>query len=243
MNDKEYVEEIDLLRIFEVIKKNIFAFLAVCLFTCTIAFLITKFAMKEEFSATSKLIIVQKADASNSSQNYTYSDLQMSQKLANTYSQIIMSDAIADPVVSNMKAQGFELSSKDYADIVTVSSANNTEVINVKTVTNDPEFSAKLANEIARVFESKIYDIMQIENVTTLSEAKVPTRKSGPSTIRNVAIGGILGLLLCGIYTVINVLTDTKVKTEEEVKQIFNYPIIGSIPFFEINIKEDEDDE
>ena len=54
--------------------------------------------MKEEFTATAKLIIVQKSDAASAQQNYTYSDLQLSQKLANTYSQIIMSEAISDPV-------------------------------------------------------------------------------------------------------------------------------------------------
>lgn len=243
MDDNQYVEEIDLLKIFEVIKKNILLFLGICLLSCTVAFMVTKFLIQEEFTATSKLIIVQKSDAVSNSQNYTFSDLQMSQKLANTYSQIMMSDAIADPVVNNMKSYGFDINTKDYKDYVKVSSANNTEVMNITVTTNDPELSAKLANEVAAVFESKIYDIMQIENVTTLSQAKVPTKKSGPSTIRNVAIGGIIGLLICGLYTIIFLLTDTKVKTEEEVKKIFDYPIIGSIPDFEITNREVQEDE
>ena len=88
-----------------------------------------------------------------------------------------------------------------------------------------------------------IYDIMQIENVTTLTEAKIPQKKSGPSTIKNVAIGGLIGLVICGIITLISLFTDTKVKTEEEVKQIFDYPIIGSIPYFEIKEAEEEVDD
>lgn len=243
MDDIQYVEEIDLLKIYEVIKKNILLFIGICLLSCTVAFMVTKFLIQEEFTATSKLIIVQKSDAVSNSQNYTFSDLQMSQKLANTYSQIMMSDAIADPVVNNMKSYGFDINTKDYKDYVKVSSANNTEVMNITVTTNDPELSARLANEIAAVFESKIYDIMQIENVTTLSQAKVPTKKSGPSTIRNVAIGGIIGLMICGLYTIIFLLTDTKVKTEEEVKKIFDYPIIGSIPDFEITNREVQEDE
>ena len=243
MDDTHYVEEIDLLKILEIIRKNILLFLAICILSCTAAFMVTKYLMKEKFTATSKLIIVQKADAVSNSQNYTYSDLQMSQKLANTYSQIMMSDAIADPVVNNMKSYGFDMNAAKYKDYVVVSSANNTEVMNVTVTTNDPELSARLANEVAAVFESKIYDIMQIENVTTLSQAKVPTKKSGPSTLRNVAVGGIIGVLLCGIYAAISLLTDTKVKTEEEVKKIFDYPIIGNIPDFEVINKEVEEDE
>ena len=123
-----------------------------------------------------------------------------------------------------------------------VSSANNTEVMNIEVTTNDPQLSAEIANEVVDVFEEKIYDIMQIENVTTLTDAKVPEKKSGPSTLKNTAIGGVIGLLICAAIVVLQLFTDTKVKTEEEVKKIFDYPIIGSIPDFEIKDTEADED-
>ena len=83
---------------------------------------------------------------------------------------------------------------------------------------------------------------MQIENVTTLTDAKVPEKKSGPSTLKNTAIGGAIGLLICAAIVVLQLFTDTKVKTEEEVKKIFDYPIIGSIPDFEIKDAEADED-
>ena len=104
-----------------------------------------------------------------------------------------------------------------------------------------------MAKELAKnykpsEFEDKIYDIMQIENVTTLSDAKVPQRKSGPSTMKNTAIGGAIGLMICAGIVVLQLFMDTKVKTEDEVKKIFDYPIIGSIPDFEIKDAEVEED-
>ena len=60
--------------------------------------------------------------------------------------------------------------------------------------------------------------------------------------MRNTMIGGIAGLLICAAITFLQLFTDTKVKTEEEVKKIFDYPIIGSIPDFEIKDGEAEDD-
>ena len=239
-HDEEY--EIDLLQVFEIIKEKLILFILICMVCCTIALCLTKFAMKEEFTATAKLIIVQKSDSATQ-QNYTYSDQQLSQKLAATYSQIIMSEAISDPVISNLNLYDeYGIDSKKYEKIVKVSSANNTEVINVDVTTNDPVLSADIANEVVKVFEDKIYDIMQIENVTTLTEAKVPQKKSGPSTLKNTLIGGILGVLICAAITIIQLFTDTKVKTEEEVKKIFDYPIIGSIPDFEIKDTEGEED-
>ena len=244
MNEREYDDEIDLSQIFGIIKEKLLLFILICMVCCTVALCITKFVMKEKYTATAKLIVVQKSNSSTAQQNYTYSDLQLSQKLAATYSEIIMSEAISDPVISNLDLfNKYEIDAEEYEKIVKVSSANNTEVIDIEVETEDPKLSAEIANEIATVFEDKIFDIMQIENVTTLTDAKVPQKKSGPSTLINVAIGGILGLLICAVITVIQLFTDTQVKTEEEVKQIFDYPIIGTIPDFEIrDVGEDEDD-
>ena len=243
MNENDYEYEIDLVQIFEIIKEKLILFILICMVCCTVALCVTKFLMKEQFTATSKLIIVQKSDSATA-QNYTYSDQQLSQKLASTYSQIIMSEAISDPVISNLDLFNlYGIDSDKYRSIVKVSSANNTEVIDVSVTTGDPVLSADIANEVVNVFESKIYDIMQIENVTTLTEAKVPTKKSGPSTMKNTMIGGLLGLVICGLITIIQLFTDTKVKTEDEVKKIFDYPIIVSIPDFEIRDKEVNEDE
>jgi len=244
MNENDYEYEIDLMQILEIIKEKLILFILICMVCCTVALCITKFVMKEEFTATAKLIIVQKSDSASAQQNYTYSDQQLSQKLASTYSQIIMSEAISDPVISNLNLYDlYEIDSEEYGKIVDVSSANNTEVIDVSVKTNDPKLSADIANEIVSVFEEKIFDIMQIENVTTLTDAKVPEKKSGPSTIKNTVIGGLLGMMICAAITVLQLFTDTKIKTEDEVKKIFEYPIIGNIPNFEIKSGEvDEDD-
>lgn len=243
MNEHDYEDEIDLTQIFEIIKDKLILFILICMVCCTIALCVTKFLMKKEYTATAKLIVVQKSDSVSAQQNYTYSDLQLAQKLAATYSQIIMSEAISDPVITNLDLYDkYEIDSEKYGKIVKVSSANNTEVMNIEVTTNDPQLSAEIANEVVDVFEEKIYDIMQIENVTTLTDAKVPEKKSGPSTIKNTAIGGAIGLLICAAIVVLQLFTDTKVKTEEEVKKIFDYPIIGSIPDFEIKDTEADED-
>lgn len=243
MNERDNEYEIDLLQVWEIIKEKLILFILICMVCCTIALCITKFVLKEEYTATAKLIVVQKSDSASAQQNYTYSDLQLSQKLAATYSQIIMSEAISDPVISNLDLfNKYEIDSEKYGKIVKVGSADNTEVMNINVTTNDPALSADIANEVVDVFEEKIYDIMQIENVTTLTDAKVPQKKSGPSTLKNTMVGGLLGLVICGIITVLQLFTDTKVKTEEEVKKIFDYPIIGSIPDFEIKDTEDDED-
>ncbi len=225
------VIEIDFRQILEATKKVFKPCLAIILLCSIVFFAVTYFILPKEYTATAKLIVVQKSNSQ--SQQVTYSDIQASQKLVTTYSEIMKSEAISDDVIRNLK---LDIDSEKYNKIVTISSANDTEVINVSVVTEDPQLSADLANEVVEVFTRKIYSIMQIENVTILNEAKIPDEKSGPNTLKNTLLGFAVGIVLSGCLVMFVLLTDRKVKSEEEVKKIFNYPIIGIIPEVELKV-------
>lgn len=146
-----------------------------------------------------------------------------------------MSEAVSDVVINNLDLNNkYGIDTKAYNQMVTVTPEDNTEVMSIKVETSEPELSAKMANEIVRVFIDKIYDIYDVQNVSILNNAKVPKTKSAPSAFKTALIGCFAGTLICAIIVVIKLFTDTKVKTEEEVKSIFDYPIIGSIPEFDL---------
>lgn len=237
MNDD--VVEIDLLQIWNIIKKNIITIISICLLCSAIGFSCAKFLLPKQYKTSTKIIVVK--DETESTSSVTVSDLQISQKLATVYKQIIMSEAISDEVIANLDLDtkyGFE--TKDYSKIVNVTSEDNTEVLTVSVETTDPELSANIANEIVDVFIGKIYDIYDVKNVSVLNRAKVPEKKSGPSGLKYTMIGGCLGLLISAAIVMIKLLTDTKVKTEDEIKEIFDYPIIGTIPDFAVEDDEQE---
>lgn len=240
MNNRDDFVEIDLLRVLEIVRNEILIILAIFIVCCTAGYAFGRFFVEDKYTATAKMIVLQDSN-SNSNSNYTSSDQAFAQKLVNTYSQIIMSDAIADPVVTNLDLlKRYGINSAGYKNIVSVSSADNTEVINVSVTTNDPVLSADIANEVVNVFEEKIYSIMKIENVTTLTSAKTPTSRSG-SDNKYISIGAIIAAVISIIMVLIIYFTDSKVKTEDEVKQIFDkYPIIGSIPEFDAGNQEDK---
>lgn len=217
---------IDLSRFWEEFKKIWLRCLTITVLFTVCGYLISAFLLTEVFTATSRLIIVQQS-GTETTQQITYNDVQLSQKLVNTYTEIIKSEAILDKVIDNLN---LNYNSEELNELLKVSSVNNTEVIDVSITTENPELSAKITNEIVDVFQKEIYEIMNVSNVTVLNEAKIPEEKSGPSNIKNSLIGLAIGIILSGIMLTIRVLTDTKVKTEEEVRAIFDYPIIGVIP-------------
>lgn len=227
-------DTIDLLKLFEIVMKNIVWFIIVIILCGTVAYAGTTLLIDKTYSATATVIIVQNNN-SNASQAVTYNDVQLSQKLVSTYTQILQSEAIGDSVVANLDLYDkYEIDTEKLNKMVEVKAASNTEVMNITATSKDPKLSADIANEMVSVFKKKIFDIMSVENVTVLNSAKIPTKPSGPSVLKNTAIGMMVGAVLCGIYAVVVLLTDTKVKTEEDVKKIFDYPVIGIIPEFKV---------
>lgn len=235
-------DTIDLLKLFEIVMKNIVWFIIVIILCGTVAYAGTTLLIDKTYSATATVIIVQNNN-SNASQAVTYNDVQLSQKLVSTYTQILQSEAIGDSVVANLDLYDkYEIDTEKLNKMVEVKAASNTEVMNITATTKDPKLSADIANEMVSVFKKKIFDIMSVENVTVLNSAKIPTKPSGPSVLKNTAIGMMIGAVLCGIYAVIVLLTDTKVKTEEDVKKIFDYPVIGVIPEFKVEERGKDND-
>lgn len=217
---------IDLGRFWETFKKTWGICVVITLVTTIIGFLISAFLLTEVYTATSRLIIVQQQNA-EANQAITYNDVQLSQKLVNTYTEIIKSEAVLDKVSENLN---IIYDATDLKGMLAVNSVNGTEVIDVSITSQRPELSADIVNEIVDVFQKEVYQIMNISNVTVLNEAKVPTHKSGPSNTKNAAIGFMVGFMISGLIVVIKTLKDTKIKTEDEVRAIFDYPIIGVIP-------------
>lgn len=233
MNEVEE-DVIDLSEVLGVVKKNLVLFISIVLVCAGISFSVVNFAMEDEYTSTAKIIIVQNND--NAVQNsLTYSEVQLSQKLANTYKQIIMSEAISDTVIKELNLEKYGIDTNVFNSMVTVNSIDNTEVMSVSVVSNDPVLSASIANKTVDVFIRKIPNIMKVENVSVLSNAKIPSRKSGPSVKTGVIIGAVIGIFICAAITLIKILTDTQVKTEEEVKKILDYPIIGNIPEIDLD--------
>ena len=166
-------DTIDLLKLFEIVMKNIVWFIIVIILCGTVAYAGTTLLIDKTYSATATVIIVQNNN-SNASQAVTYNDVQLSQKLVSTYTQILKSEAIGDSVVANLDFYDkYEINSAKLNSLVEVKAANNTEVMNITATTKDPKLSADIANEMVSVFQKKIYDIMSVENVTVLRKGKI----------------------------------------------------------------------
>ena len=118
-----------------------------------------------------------------------YTDLQMSQKLVETYSEIVKSERIADIVIEQL---GLDLTANELNSKISVSHVGSTEILKITVKDADPQLAALMANTVSQVFQQEINEMMEVDNVSTIDVAKVPQYPVSPNKVMNLAVAGVL---------------------------------------------------
>src|SRR5699024_4106237 len=114
---------------------------------------------------------------------------------------------------------------------IQVSSEQDSQVVTVTVKDPDPELATEIANTTVHVFQDKVPDLMNVDNVNILSEAvtKAEPKPVEPKPMLNIAIAILLGAMLgVGLAFLLEYL-DTKLRTEEDIEDKLGLPILGVI--------------
>jgi capsular polysaccharide biosynthesis protein len=78
-----------------------------------------------------------------------------------------------------------------------------------------------------------VQEIMKVENIQVIDTAQVPTSPVQPRPMMNIAIAGVLAIMLGVFIAFLIEFLDTTIKTPEDVEKNLGLPVIGSIPMVE----------
>ena len=138
--------EIDLSFIFQILRKNIIPLVLAAIVFGVAAYVGTNTLIPKQYKASAKLIVNNKSDTSERSVNN--SELTAAQSLANTYSVIIKSNSVLQPVIDKMQ---LSMTYESLASAITVSPVNETQVIEVSMTSTDPSFAKKVIASVPYV--------------------------------------------------------------------------------------------
>lgn len=205
--------------------KNYLLFIIILpLLSLVASIVVTFFLIKDKYVATTQLLINQKE---NTHQNVQ--DIQSNIQLVNTYSEIVKSPRILGKVAKELKGQ---YEADEIKNFLNVTNQANTQVLNISIFHNDKEVAEQLANTVANVFKKEIPKIMKVDNVSLLSSATKTGHQVAPNVPLNLFIGWASGLLILCIIIFIKEITDKRIKSEQDVYDQMNLPVLGSIQYF-----------
>ena len=230
------MEELDLKELFSIFWNKKVQIILIVLIFIVLGIIYTIGFTTPMYTSSTSLVLAGAESSSDGAEtdSITTTDVTLNSKLVSTYSVIVRSKDVLGQVISNL---GINESWEQLRNHVSVSSVEDTEVIQISVTTENPEESAKIANEIANVFTEKVADIYNMNNVHVLDEADVENEPSNINHQRDVVIFAFIGVVIAVIYVLVANMLDTTVKTAEEVEKEFKLPVIASIPIYNNEIQ------
>lgn len=217
-------ESISLIEILKIIQKRLFLILSLVFVCSGISAIISYYVLPPIYEAETQILVNQK----NSGQEYGWSQLETDLQLIDTYNVIIRSPVILTKVIEKLK---LNTTPESLAGQINVSNADNSKVVNIRVEDESPLKSVEIANTVAEVFKEEIPSLMNVDNISILSVAKLSENPSPvkPNKLINVAIAVIIGLMLGVGLAFLLAFLDTTIKTEQDIEEILALPIMGIV--------------
>ena len=223
-NEKEI--DIDLGKIFFMMKKRVIYIILATMVCAIVSGCITEFFNTPKYTTSCSMLASNKANTSSiTTQNPN--DLAASQQLVKTYIFVLTSDSVLEEVV---KTLDLNMSAGQLRDMISCTQHEETQGFRVYVTSNDPVLSANICNAIAEVAPEHIVDKIKTGTISIIDYAKVPSQPSSPNLKKNIVIGAAIGFLVSFIGFFGYELFDTTITSEKDIEREFDIPLLGSIP-------------
>lgn len=221
----EEVNEIALQEIIQILWQKVIVITFATLLGGAIAWSISYYVIQPTYTSRISMYVNSNTEKNNTVANLN--DINASQKLVSTYIQILRSDRVLGSV---LEVTDLDYTEAELRNNITANAMNNTEIFEVKVTSEDPKEAALIANTIAEVAPAEILRVVKAGSVELIDEAVPATKPTSPQKLLNTMIGGMLGGLLAIVGVLIVAMLDGRIKSEDDLKKNFTYPVIGIIP-------------
>lgn len=225
-------EEIDLKSIFQMFWDRKVGIVIIILLAIVAGYVYTTFFVSPVYKATSTAILTSNTESEEGQSAVTQTEVTLNNSLLSTYRGIATSDSVVSKVISNL---GLKISAETLKNQISVTSATNTQIIQITVENADPSLAAKIANEIRSVFTERVAELYDMQNIKPLDDAKVPTAPSNINHTKDVLMFACIGIVLAIIYAIIANLLDNTVKSSSDIEKAVGLNVIAEIPVYEFN--------
>ncbi len=225
-------EEIDLKNVIQMFWDRKVGMVIIILLCIVAGYVYTTFFVSPVYKATSTAILTNNTEGEEGKSAVTQTEVTLNNSLLSTYRGIATSDSVVTKVISNL---GLDISAETLKNQISVTSATNTQIIQITVENADPSLAAKIANEIRSVFTERVAELYDMQNIKPLDDAKVPTTPSNVNHTKDIVMFVAIGIVIAILYVVIANLLDNTVKSSSDIEKAVGLNVIAEIPVYEFN--------
>ena len=216
-------EGIDLVELAKVVLKKIWIPIIAAVAAAVLVFGYSEFILPAEYTSRTKIYV-----ANASSDEMSYSDVQLASRLANSYKEIFKSTTVCQNVADQLEGA---YTAKQINSMVNVTTSSDSEIISLSVTCNNAKDAQIIASYVFQYGRQEIMRVIRAGWVEYIDEPSLPEAKSGPASKRDALFAGVAAAAVaCGIIIVMHLLSN-KIKSKKDLSDTFSdIPVIGVIP-------------
>ena len=226
MNEME-VREISIYEIFEALKKRWLLIVSITLVATLISIILNFFVIKPVYETSTKVFI---GKEENNLEGYNSNDIQMYQKLLQTYAETIKTKEVIKAAINNVNA---DLTVKGIKESLVITPVSDTQILQIKYENKNPEIAKEILENITNEFIILAKELVPNGNVRVIEFVELPEEPVSPNKKMNITITFLLGFMVSvGLVFLIEYFDNT-FKNKEDLESELDIPVIGVIPSFD----------
>lgn len=219
-NDEEI--EIDLMELFHLLIQKAWVIVLCFVVGAVLTFSVTKFLITPQYSASSIIYILTKTTSVTS-----LADIQMGAQLTVDFEVLAKSRTVVEAVIETLE---LDCTYEELLEQISTENPADTRMLTLTVTDPDAEKAREISNALADATADRVADVMNSDKPNIVDRAVTPAEPSSPSTLKNTAIGAIVGAFLAIAVLVIRYLLNDTVQTEEDVRKYLNLHTLAAVP-------------
>lgn len=224
---ESYERGISIQEMFVLLKRYLLLIVAAGLIGGIATYCVCSFLVAPVYEASAKMLVNSRQEQTGT---VTNDQITSAQKLVDTYAIIIRSRPVLTPVIENLN---FPMNVDKLAKMVTVTSVNNTQVMQIAVQSTNPEQALAIMEQIVEICPPIIIDVMEAGSVKTIEPAYLKNVPVGPNTNLYTVVAAFLCMVIVIAIVLLGYILDNRYKSEADLRNDLDLPVIGVIPDYE----------
>ncbi|MBR2861507.1 MAG: hypothetical protein IKB86_06690 [Clostridia bacterium] len=220
--------EISLDLVVNVLRKSLVIILIAALIAGVGAYFVSEFLINPTYTSTARINIIGKLDP---------------QSLTESNNSFSFALKLGETCTSILDSHDFFLAVKDdvgldYLPKLSFRYIDNTTVLVISAVDNDPEVACMIAQSAMRLANTRISQTTSTQiSFAEVESPRVPTAPTNPNPVRNAILAFVIVAVLVLCVQLFREMFDTRIREEDELIERYQLPIMAAIPDFNDNSK------